>query len=39
MNPDNKKPSIVYIEDGKEHKYFDESVYERVPNMLRILGG
>jgi hypothetical protein len=33
-NPDNEKPSVVFHEDGKDVKYFDSKVGDKVPEML-----
>lgn len=36
-NPDNVKPTVEEIENGKTVKYFDNSVGDNVPVMLRVL--
>lgn len=36
-NPNNLKPSVAEIEDGKTVKYFDNEVGDKVPEMLRVL--
>lgn len=33
-NPNNEKPSVIAHEDGKDVKYFDSKVGEKVPEML-----
>lgn len=36
-NPNNLKPTVISIEDGKSVKYFDSEVAEKVPLMLQVL--
>ena len=37
VNPDNKQETIVKQYNGKEYKFFDESVYSKVSLMLQII--
>jgi len=39
VNPHNKHPDVVHIEDGKTVKYFDSDVYNKVPEMLQMMAG
>ncbi|CAK89915.1 unnamed protein product (macronuclear) [Paramecium tetraurelia] len=36
-NPNNLKPSVIEVEDGKDVKYFDSEVGDKVPLMLQVL--
>lgn len=36
-NPNNLKPTVISIEDGKSVKYFDSEVADKVPLMLQVL--
>jgi hypothetical protein len=36
VNPEGKEETIIKYYDGKEYKFFYESVYKHVPYMFRI---